>query len=209
MQFVFLLGQASQIASDAVRGVDSAAARGVDDVTRVLPVLQALPAGDLILGGIMLVVIVLIHGAFMRSITTHVARRSKRLALRPSVWRADLLLSTAIVLLLSAHLVETGVWTGALVRTHLVLSWRDAGYFVANTYTTLGYGEVILPEPWKMLAPIMAISGLFTFGWTGSVLVDVVGRVTRLKDLAEGNTTATTSGPTPVQASLPAGPTQA
>ena len=62
---------------------------------------------------------------------------------------------------------------------------RDAGFFAANTYTTLGYGSVILPPPWKMLAPIMAISGLFTFGWTGSVLVDIVGRVNRLKDLAE------------------------
>ena len=36
-----------------------------------------------------------------------------------------------------------------------------------------------------MLAPIIAISGLFTFGWTGSVLVDIVGRVNRLKDMAE------------------------
>jgi hypothetical protein len=43
----------------------------------------------------------------------------------------------------------------------------------------------MLPEPWQMVGPIMAISGLFTFGWTGSVLVDVVGRLGRIKDLAQ------------------------
>ena len=41
----------------------------------------------------------------------------------------------------------------------------------------------------------MAISGLFTFGWTGSVLVDIVGRVNRLKDLAEGLSNSPASAP--------------
>jgi hypothetical protein len=32
-----------------------------------------------------------------------------------------------------------------------------------------------------MLAPIMAISGLFTFGWTGSVLVNMVAQYNALR----------------------------
>jgi hypothetical protein len=35
-----------------------------------------------------------------------------------------------------------------------------------------------------MLAPIIAMSGLFTFGWSGSVLVDFVQRINRIKDAA-------------------------
>jgi hypothetical protein len=41
-----------------------------------------------------------------------------------------------------------------------------------------------LPDGWKMLAPIIAISGLFTFGWTGSVLADLIGRCQKIKDAA-------------------------
>jgi hypothetical protein len=37
-----------------------------------------------------------------------------------------------------------------------------------------------------MVTPIIAISGLFTFGWTGSVLVDLIGRCQRIKDAAIG-----------------------
>jgi hypothetical protein len=173
----FLQGQGTQIVTDAEREAEQ--------VARVLPVLQALPAGDLLLGGLMLVIIVLIHGAGMRLITGHVLRRSKVIAQHPTEWRADLLLAGVIVLMLSVHLFETVVWTTLLVRTHLVSNRSEAGFFAANTYTTLGYGSVILPQHWKMLAPIMAISGMFTFGWTGSVLVDIVGRVNRLKDLSE------------------------
>jgi len=97
--------------------------------------------------------------------------------------------------MLVTHLVETGIWTTVLVGSHLLTDWREAGYFVANTYTTLGYGEVILAAQWKMLAPIIAISGLFIFGWTSSVLVDVVGRVNRLKDLAEAPATTPPTQP--------------
>jgi hypothetical protein len=35
-----------------------------------------------------------------------------------------------------------------------------------------------------MLAPIIAMSGLFTFGWTGSVLVEIVRRCQAAKSLA-------------------------
>lgn len=46
------------------------------------------------------------------------------------------------------------------------------------------YGNFVLSQKWQMLAPIIAISGLFTFGWTGSVLVDIVRRGNEIKDAA-------------------------
>jgi len=56
-----------------------------------------------------------------------------------------------------------------------------AAFFAANTYTTLGYGTFVLPQEWNMMAPIIAISGLFTFGWTASVLVDFVRAANRVR----------------------------
>ena len=61
--------------------------------------------------------------------------------------------------------------------------WRVAGLFAGSTYTTIGYND-ILPRGWGMLSPLIAISGLFSFGWSGSVLVDVVARCHRIKDQA-------------------------
>lgn len=189
MIFAFLQGQGPQIVTEAER-----------DAVHVMPILQALPASDLLLGGVMLVVIMLIHGASMRFVNAHVNRRAKAVAARPNEWRADSILAGAITIMLAVHLFETGVWTSVLVHSGLVRNWREAGIFAANTYTTLGYGSVILPGNWQMLAPIIAISGLFTFGWTGSVLVDVVGRVNRLKDLSGK------SGDAPAGAAPPAEP---
>lgn len=166
---------------------------------------QVMPAADVAFGGAMLMLIVLIHATGVRAVTGHVARRSRIIMLRPRAWRADVLMATSIMLLLALHLTETIVWATALVESGLVPSWRAAGFFAGNTYTTVGYGAFVLPAGWEMLAPIIAISGLFTFGWSGSVLVDIVARCQRIKDAVmdrqlghEQASTALTDGKPPV-----------
>ena len=155
-----------------------------------LPLLQQLsevmPAADLLLGGAMLILIMLVHTAGVRATTNHVANRSSVLMVRPSRWRADLLMSGMVFALLGLHLIEMFAWAAALVYSGLVADWRTAGFFAGNTYTTVGYGNFVLPDGWKMLAPIISISGLFTFGWSGSVLVDLIGRCQKIKDAAAG-----------------------
>jgi len=165
---------------------DAAGIANVPDDIVQLPFLQHLaevmPAADVAFGGGLLMLIILIHATGVRTVTDHVARRSRVIMLRPKVWRADILMLSSILLLLALHLSETVVWAAALVYGGLVPSWRAAGFFAANTYTTVGYGAFVLPAGWEMLAPIIAISGLFTFGWSGSVLVDIVARCQRIKD---------------------------
>jgi hypothetical protein len=164
---------------------------GIETVSRdisPLPLLQhfseVMPAADLLFGGAMLIFIMLVHAAGVRATTNYVLRRSSALLARPRRWRADLLMSSMVFALLGLHLLEMFVWAASLVYSGLVPAWRAAGFFAANTYTTIGYGNFILPDAWKMLAPIMAISGLFTFGWSGSVLVDLIGRCQKIKDAA-------------------------
>jgi hypothetical protein len=151
----------------------------------VLPLQQIVPVPDLVFGGTLLVAVVILHGFLMRWVQAHVVRREQRLKLSPVEWKADLVMASAIFALLAALLVEIVIWAAALKYGRLFPTWASAAYYAANTYTTLGYGTRMLPEQWQMVGPIMAISGLFTFGWTGSVLVDVVGRLGRIKDLAQ------------------------
>ena len=93
-------------------------------------------------------------------------------------------MGVVVLLMLLLHLMEIWVWSAALVYSGLVANWRAAGFFAANTYTTVGYGNFVLPDGWHMLAPIIAMSGLFTFGWTGSVLVEIVRRCQAAKAAA-------------------------
>jgi len=191
-----LFAQAIAAAADTARGAppqsqlqgEISGLEGVPHDIGQIPLLQhmsaVIPAADLIFGGVMLILIILIHAAGVRAATNHVLRRSRTILARPTFWRADLLMGSTVFILLVLHLAELLVWAAALVYSGLVSDWRAAGFFAGNTYTTIGYGNDILPVGWRMLAPIIAISGLFTFGWSGSVLVDLVGRCQKIKDAA-------------------------
>jgi hypothetical protein len=152
-----------------------------------LPLLQhfsaVMPVPDLLFGGGMLVLIMLVHGIGVHSVTGAVVRRSQDILRQPAMWRADLLMSGAVFALLGLHVLEIFLWAAALVYGGLIPNWRLAGLFSGSTYTTIGY-STILPLGWGMLAPLIAISGLFTFGWSGSVLVDLIRRCQAIKDAA-------------------------
>ena len=62
----------------------------------------------------------------------------------------------------------------------MIPDMRDSYYFVLESYTTLGEGAVRCRDEWRLVGPIIAMSGLFTFGWTGSVLVSVMNEFSKL-----------------------------
>jgi hypothetical protein len=160
----------------------------VESLGAELPLIQHLtdvmPVPDFFFGGGMLLLIVLIHAAGMRFVTDRFEMRLQTFGIMHSTWRPDVLMGFVVTLMLLLHLLEIWVWSAALVYSGLVDNWRAAGFFAANTYTTVGYGNFLLPEGWHMLAPIIAMSGLFTFGWTGSVLVEIVRRCQQVKTAA-------------------------
>jgi hypothetical protein len=86
-----------------------------------------------------------------------------------------------VVMMLFTHLVEIFMWSAVLVGIEALPVFRDAFYYVAATYTTLGYGEGTLPKAWRLLAPMIAISGLFAFGWTTGTLFNLVTQASLLR----------------------------
>ena len=60
------------------------------------------------------------------------------------------------------------IWSSGLIPIP-----RDAYFFVLENYTTLGDDTVSLPKGWRLIGPVIAISGLFNFGWTASAFVNM------------------------------------
>ena len=158
----------TMLAKHAAAAGETAAIEAVPREIAQLPLIQqiseVLPTADLLFGGGMLIVILFIHATCIRFATNRLVRKSKTLLDHPRYWRADLLMGETVLMLLVVHLVAIFVWAAALVHSGLVADWRAAGFFAGNTYTTVGYGGDILPPGWRMVTPIIAISGLFTFG---------------------------------------------
>ena len=54
---------------------------------------------------------------------------------------------------------------------------ETAFYFSMVTFTTLGYGDVVLSGEWRTLASIQAANGVIIFGWTTALIFYFIQRI--------------------------------
>jgi hypothetical protein len=58
---------------------------------------------------------------------------------------------------------------------------ESAFYFSGVTYATIGYGELVLPKPWRMLAPIEGLTGILMCGLSAGLFVALANRIFALR----------------------------
>jgi hypothetical protein len=88
---------------------------------------------------------------------------------------AIMMIVTAITA--ASHLFQMALWAVTLFACRQTASFEDAFYLSAQNYTALGYGDVALPAPWRLLGPLEAMNGLLLFGLSTAVMFAVLGRL--------------------------------
>ncbi|MEO1659146.1 MAG: potassium channel family protein [Pseudomonadota bacterium] len=81
--------------------------------------------------------------------------------------------------LIAAHTASVAVWAAIFLATEVSLTWEGGLYFALTTYTTLGFGDVLAPQPWRLLPGFASLNGLLLFGLSAAVLVDSAARLRR------------------------------
>ena len=74
----------------------------------------------------------------------------------PSAPRRVWLLLRVFLWIVLLHLIQVGLWAAVYWLAHEVPTLETAVYFSLVTYTTIGYGDVVLGPGWRVLAGIEA-----------------------------------------------------
>jgi ion channel len=74
------------------------------------------------------------------------------------------------------HLAEIAVWGVFYLATGAFEDASSAFYFSAVTYTTTGYGDLVLPQAWRLVGGIEALTGILMCGWSTGFFFAVVSR---------------------------------
>lgn len=93
--------------------------------------------------------------------------------------RPKLLLVVLVVALWALAVVTIGVWFWAICYRVLgiFVTMEAAVYFALVSYTTLGYGDIVLTHEWRILGGMTAASGFLNFGLMTAMLVEALRHV--------------------------------
>jgi voltage-gated potassium channel len=74
------------------------------------------------------------------------------------------------------HILQILLWA-AFYRWRCLPSWESSFYFSAASYSTVGYGDIVLPRVWRLLGPLESVTGVLMCGISVSALFAILIRM--------------------------------
>ena len=133
----------------------------------------ALDLPSYLLGGAMLLVVMVFHGVLLLQIAKRYEVKTFLYLSEKKYSDVALCFYISVFCLFLTHIAEILIWGFALYAFKLIPQLGQCILFSGSTYTAMGFMEDILPDGWKMLAVIIAFSGMFSFAWTASVMISM------------------------------------
>lgn len=103
-----------------------------------------------------------------------------RWASRSSLSRIVLIAATGLATFI-AMVLEIGTWAWLFLKQGAVSNVEQALYFSSVTFASLGYGDITLPIPFRLLASLEALVGILMAGWSTALLVAVAQKCLALR----------------------------
>jgi hypothetical protein len=118
---------------------------------------------------------VAVHAAGSALVLSLLGRQRARPPAR--LWPMTLVLIEVAWLLLLLHAIEITGWALAYLWAGCLPDLESAVYFSGVTYTTIGYGDVVLPKPWRLYGPLEGATGILVIGLSTGLFFAILVKI--------------------------------
>lgn len=118
-----------------------------------------------------------VHFAGLAGLSVFMRRRGQHPSNLTSITGQAASVLFIVLTLFVLHAVEIWLYACVYLGLGALQDFETALYFSTSTFTTVGFGDVILDKTWRMLAAAESANGFLLIGWSTAFLVSVTGRV--------------------------------
>ncbi|MEL7546383.1 MAG: potassium channel family protein [Pseudomonadota bacterium] len=98
---------------------------------------------------------------------------------RSSAYAQGFTIIGVVLGLFLAHGVQIFLYAMTYMAIGAIDGWEPALYFSASTFTTVGFGDLVLDKNWRLFSAIESANGFLLIGWSTAFLVTVTARIIR------------------------------
>ncbi len=92
-----------------------------------------------------------------------------------------LLLLGAFSVIIVLHMIEIGIWAIFYYVRSLFADFETSLYFSITSYTTIGFGDVVLPRAWRLLGGIEGVTGVLLCGLSTAFVFAIINAMFQMR----------------------------
>lgn len=89
---------------------------------------------------------------------------------------ATLIIVLFVLFMFLAIIVDVWMWAAVYLAVGAIESLEQALYFSTASFTTIGYGDIVLSREWRLLSSFEGANGMIIFGWTTALILAAIQR---------------------------------
>jgi hypothetical protein len=99
-------------------------------------------------------------------------------------------ISLVLLMLFFGHLLQIAIWALLFIYLGEFNDFMTAFYHSAVNFASLGYGDIVMSEKWRLLGALEASNGVLMFGLSAGTLLSVMTRLFARHKPVEGKPTS-------------------
>lgn len=132
----------------------------------------------LILGGVTVLLTMLIQVVFVVMMIRYLIKIIARDNWKTHSFGFDILvISVVLSLLFAGHLSQIAIWAILFMKLGQFDNFLTAFYHSAVNFSSLGYGDIVMSERWRLLGALEAGNGVLMFGLSTGTILSVMNRL--------------------------------
>ena len=128
---------------------------------------------NLILASVMVSFCVTVHFFGLTALMRVLQRHAGALQPHKTLFGQGLVILLVVHGIVLIHTVEIWAYSIVYVVIGAIHDFETALYFSTSTFTTIGYGDIVLDGDWRVFGAIEAAAGLMLFGWSTAFLISL------------------------------------
>ena len=133
----------------------------------------------LLVGAPVMILCLLLQSTFVAVCLRRYARFKVPPKYAPSPINNIGLLAAVMLIVTIGSLLQVAIWAGLFLALGEFDQPEKALYYSAVNFSTLGYGDIVMTERWRLLGPLEAMNGILMFGVSTAVMTAAVNYVIR------------------------------
>ena len=86
-------------------------------------------------------------------------------------------ISLILLMLFAGHLLQIAIWAALFMYLGEFNDFLTAFYHSAVNFASLGYGDIVMSEKWRLLGALEASNGVLMFGLSAGTLLSVMNKL--------------------------------